>query len=119
MEVNSIILRTTDVDRSAEFWSERVGLPLGGQTPDYAFIDAGPITIVLSAIESVLDESSTEVVLRDGDVRESYRAMSERGVPFETDLRTIWSNDEGEMAGASFRDPDGHYGTLTGWIEST
>lgn len=50
-------------------------------------------------------------------MRESYRTMSERGVPFEAELRPILSDDSGEMIGASFHDPDGHYGTLAGWID--
>ena len=118
MEVASIILRTEDVDRSTAFWAERVGLTITNQIPGYTFLDGGPISVVLSAIDSVTDESLTEVVFGSEDVRESYRALAERGVPFEGKLRTIMSNDGRDLLGANFRDPDGHYGTLTGWVDS-
>ncbi|HEY5685771.1 MAG TPA: VOC family protein [Acidimicrobiia bacterium] len=116
MEVASIILRTADVDRSTAFWSERVGLEVAGQVPGFTFLDGGSISIVLSAIDSVTDESLTEVVFGSEDVRETYQTLADRGVPFEADLRTIMSRDGRDLLGAHFRDPDGHYGTLTGWV---
>lgn len=120
MEVNSIILRTTDLDRAASFWTERVGLSVNSQAPGFVLLDGGPVTVVLSAIDDLPDdESLTEVVFRANDVGETYRSLSGREVPFESELEVIWSTDEGAMVGASFRDPDGHYGTLTGWVENS
>ena len=119
MEVASITLRTQAVDRSTAFWSEMVGLAVRNQMPGYAFLDGGPISIVLSAIDSpVTDESLTEVVFRSEQVRETFQAMAERGVPWEGELRTIMSDSGRDLVGAHFRDPDGHYGTLTGWVDS-
>lgn len=120
MEIASIILRTTDLERSTAFWSEAVGLVLTGQFPGYAFLDGGSVSLTLSAIDSLArDESFTEVVFGAEDVRETYRAMADRGVPFEGELGPpIMSRDGRDLVGANFRDPDGHYGTLTGWVAS-
>jgi hypothetical protein len=118
MEVASIILRSEDVDRSAEFWSVSVGLTIENEITGFAFLDGGPVAIVLSAIDSVTDDSLTEVVFSSEDVRGDYEAMAERGVSFENELKLVMSEDGRDFLGASFRDPDGHYGTLSGWVES-
>lgn len=118
MEVASIILRTEDVDRSTDFWSEAVGLEVENRFPGFTFLDGGPIRIVLSAAEAVADDSRTEVVFQSNDIRERYRNLADRGVPFETELRIVMSDDGRVLLGAHFRDPDGHYGTLSGWVES-
>ena len=84
----------------------------------FAFLDGGPVRIVLSAIDSVTDESLTEVVFASDDVRGTYAAMADRGVPFKNDLRLVMADKSRDLLGAHFRDPDGHYGTLSGWVES-
>ena len=103
--------------RSVEFWSGAVGLTRASETPAFVFLDGGPISLILSLIESVEDESLTEVVFQSDDVRADHRAMTDRGVPFEVDLRTIMPGDGRELIGSHFRDPDGHYGSLTGWVD--
>ena len=120
MEVASIILRTEDVERSTAFWSEVVGLAITSQMPGYAFLDGGPVSIVLSRIDSpVTDESLTEIVFGSEHVRETYQAMAGRGVPFEGELGPpIMSKEGRDLIAAHFRDPDGHYGRLTGWVDS-
>ena len=118
MEVASIILRTEDVDASAAFWNKKVGLTVENRFPGFAFLDGGPINIVLSAADSVTDESLTEVVFGVDDVRTVFAELTERGVPFETELRTINADEGRELLGSHFRDPDGHYGSLVGWVET-
>ncbi len=51
------------------------------------------------------------------DVRSEYYEMAERGVPFELELRPITTDGERQLLGAHFRGPDGHYGSLTGWVD--
>lgn len=116
MEVSAIILRATDVEMSTQFWSERVGLAVEGQMPGFTFLGAGPVTIVLSAIEEVDDQSLTEIVLRSEDVRVEFEGMSARRVPFESELTVIMSQGGKDLISASFRDPDGHYGAIQGWV---
>ena len=119
MEVASIILRSEDVARSTAFWSELVGLTIDNQIPGFAFLDGGPVRIVLSAIDSVTDDSQTEVVFGSDDVHRDYAAMAERGVPFETELKLVMSDEGRDLLSAHFRDPDGHYGTLSGWVKAS
>jgi catechol 2,3-dioxygenase-like lactoylglutathione lyase family enzyme len=120
MEIKGIILRTTDLERSTAFWSEVVGLAMTGEAPGYTFLDGGSVSLTLSVSESLpFDEALTEIVFGAVDVRETYRAMADRGVPFEGELGPpIMSRDGQDLVGASFRDPDGHYGLLSGWVSS-
>ena len=120
MEVTNIILRTDDVQRSTVFWSEVVGLRVKDQMPGFTFLDGGPVSIVISAIDRpIADDSFTEIVLASENVRETYREMAERGVPFEGELGPpIMSEDGRDLVAAYFQDPDGHYGRLSGWVDS-
>ncbi len=75
--------------------------------------------MILSPIDAeVNDESLTEVVFESAQVRSEYDEMAERGVPFELELRPIIIDGKRQLLGAHFRDPDGHYGSLTGWVDS-
>lgn len=117
LRISAIILRVTDVAAATAFWSEKVGLEVTFTIPNFTFLDGGGVQLVLSrAEEGVSDDSKTEVVLEVDDVRGSYTELSGRGVPFEVELRPINADGERQLLGAHFRDPDGHYGSLTGWV---
>ena len=120
MEVTNIILRTNDVQRATVFWSEVVGLPVTEQMPDFTFLDGGRVSIVISAIDRpITDESLTEIVLASENVQEAYQEMAERGVPFEGELGPPIMSEKGrDLVAAYFQDPDGHYGRLSGWVDS-
>jgi len=120
MRISAIILRVGDVAVSTSFWSEKVGLDVAFEIPNFAFLDGEGVQLVLSHIDGgVTDESLTEVVFQVDDVKETYPLLAERGVPFEIELRPITSDGERQLLAAHFRDPDGHYGSLTGWVEET
>lgn len=63
----------------------------------------------------VTDESLTEVVFQVDDVKETYSLLAERGVPFEIELS---NHEQRQLLAAHFRDPDGHYGSRTGWVDT-
>lgn len=118
MELSSVILRVADLDAAQSFWTELIGLPVVHALPAFVFLDAGGVQLILNHVEGgVTDESLTEVVFTVDDVEKTFDEMSGRGVPFEVHLRPISSDGERTMLGAHFRDPDGHYGSVTGWVE--
>ncbi|MGD2100950.1 MAG: VOC family protein [Acidimicrobiia bacterium] len=120
MRISAVILRVADVAEAKSFWSEKVGLGVVFEVPNFVFLDGGGTQLVLSHIDDgVTDESMTEVVLEVDDVRDSFAALSERGVPFEVELRPVNSDGERQLLAAHFRDPDGHYASLTGWVAET
>ena len=121
MDIAGIILRTQDVDRLTEFWGTRVGLEVTGTLPGYSFLKAdNEVTLTISDVDRPIDDDSwTEIVVWSKDVRNDFAAMAERGVPFESPLGApIMSRDGQDLVVAHFQDPDGHYGRLTGWVDS-
>ena len=121
MKLSGIILRTLDVERATEFWGTQVGLEVTGRLEDYSFIESGGFSLTIAALDRPIDDDSwTEIVISSEDVVSDYDAMKARGVPFESPLGApIMSRDGKDLVAAHFQDPDGHYGRLTGWIEST
>lgn len=120
MKVSTVILRTSDLDRSVSFWSEQVGLALLGRHEAFAFLDGGSIQLALNQVDrQIEDESMTEVVLEVENVFTALREMSGRGVPFEIDPRVVTTDGVRTLMAAHFYDPDGHAGSLTGWVDGT
>ena len=118
MRVSSVILRVSDLEQGVEFWSGLVGFPVLSRVPGFAFLDGGPLQLVLNLVESVPVGSLTEVVIEVDDVGSAYAGLAERGVPFEVDLRPVTGDEIRQLHAAHFRDPDGNLASLTGWVES-
>lgn len=117
MKVAHIILRVTALDESIAFYRDRVALELTSESPGFAFFDGGSITVTLNANPSEpADITNTEVVLEVDDVAATYREMSDRGVPFEVELRPVMEQEGRALHAAHFRDPDGHLWSVTGWV---
>lgn len=117
MQIHRVILRVADLEKSAEFWTEKVGLELAGKGGGFAFLGRGGPQLVLNRIDEVPDDSSlTEIVFQEDDVRAAYDVLAGRGVPFEVELRPVTSDGSHELLAAHFRDPDGHLASLTGWV---
>ena len=102
------------------FWRDRVGLDLSMANEEFAFFQVGEHQLALNQpVEFRPQTSDTELVLEVEDVRETYTAMRERGVPFEVDPRPVTSDGQRTLLAAHFRDPDGHATSVTGWVEGT
>lgn len=121
MNITGVILRTQDVEGLTDFWGRRVGFEVTQTLPGYAFLDGDGVALTISAAGQPIDDRSwTEIVVGSEDVVADYAAMADRGVPFEGPLsEPIMSRDGKHLVAAHFQDPDGHYGRLTGWVEST
>jgi catechol 2,3-dioxygenase-like lactoylglutathione lyase family enzyme len=117
MRIGQIILRVEDLERSVRFWSQSLGFDVTMQSGSFAFIDANGIQLAINEIDDVPDdESLTEIVIEVEDIRSSYRELSDRGVPFEVEPRAVTSDGERELWAAHFHDPDGHLGSVVGWV---
>lgn len=116
MRVTRIILRVSDLARAVDFWSEKVGLPVQFQTPEFAFLDGGPIQVMLNHLDDAVTESLTEIVFELDDVLAGFEEMRSRGVPFEVELRPVTSDDGRDLLASHFRDPDGNLASVTGWL---
>jgi catechol 2,3-dioxygenase-like lactoylglutathione lyase family enzyme len=113
MKASIVILSVTDLNRAIEFYRDRLGLKLSSTNEDFAFFDAGGITIALRGgrpKSDPADLASTEIAFGVEHVKAAYQSLSKAGVAFKREPRivtgTTWATD--------FRDPDGHVLSIVG-----
>jgi len=113
MKASVVILSVTDLNRSIEYYRDRLGLKLTSTNEDFAFFDAGGITIALRggrAKADPADLASTEIAFSVEHVKAAHQALIKAGVVFKREPRiitgTTWATD--------FRDPDGHVLSIVG-----
>jgi catechol 2,3-dioxygenase-like lactoylglutathione lyase family enzyme len=107
-QISIIMLGTTDVARSIEFYRDKLGLEVRNQIPGFAFLNAGPVTLCLSEglAKAAGDPvaGATEVVFSVEHVRDAHEALKAKGVVFTHEPRNV----TGPFWAANFNDPDGH-----------
>ncbi len=112
-----MILRVTDLDASVAFYRDLVGLKLISETPGFVFFDGGSIQIALNANpDEPTDETTTELVLEVDDVSSTVKEMEDRGIEFEVSVRPVTTAGDRTLHATHFRDPDGHFWSVTGWV---
>jgi catechol 2,3-dioxygenase-like lactoylglutathione lyase family enzyme len=111
--ISAIMLGVRELDKSLEFYRDKLGLKVKMSEPQLALLDAGPITLGLSPGHVRLApevKGATEVVFRVDNVRAAREALIQRGVVFMNEPRqatpTEWA--------AHFHDPDGHLLSIFG-----
>jgi len=118
MRIGQVILRVVDLDRSLAFWTRSVGFELTMRAEAFAFLDGGSVGLTLNQVDQPPeDESLTEIVIEFDDVLGAHSDLSDRGVPFEVELRPVTSDGDRDLFAAHFRDPDGHLASVVGWVD--
>jgi catechol 2,3-dioxygenase-like lactoylglutathione lyase family enzyme len=104
--IKYVMLGTSDMPRSLAYYREALGFRVKSETPGFAFLDTGAVTLCLSEPHSKLGEiaGASEVVLAVDGVREAYDELKTRGVVFLSEPMNV----TGDSWAANFRDPDGH-----------
>ncbi|HEY6235477.1 MAG TPA: VOC family protein [Candidatus Elarobacter sp.] len=114
LKLHALMLGVRDVDASAAFYIEKLGLKPCGRFEAFAFVEASGTMIVLSGDLSrarpPAGPEPVEIVLAVDGVRDAYERLRARGVAFLNEPHTI----DGTNDGANFEDPDGHLFTLYG-----
>ena len=113
MKIGLIMLGVTNMNRSVEFYRDRLGLEVAMQSPEFTFLNAGGVTLALStAITQVLGTSpgAVEVDFSVDHVKESYETLRNKGVEFRVQPRVV----TGATWSANFADPDGHMLSIYG-----
>ncbi len=106
--VDFVALPTHDVQRSAEFYGETLGLRRSVFMPErnYAEFETGNLTLsVIDAEKMGLEHhpQQTEIALHVDDVESARKTLEERGVTFKGD-----TFDTGVCHMAFFEDPEGN-----------
>jgi catechol 2,3-dioxygenase-like lactoylglutathione lyase family enzyme len=116
--ISNIILRVGELERSLEFYRDRLGMAVLGASEGYAFMDGGGVTLALNAIGNQIEANPpglVEVVFEVDDVEATYQALIRSGVHFRVVPRVVMSSEGRELLAADFRDPDSHVLSITGW----
>jgi catechol 2,3-dioxygenase-like lactoylglutathione lyase family enzyme len=106
-QISIVMLGVRDLAQSTAFYRDRLGLPVKGESPGFAFLDAAPVMLCLSeplARASGQTVGATELVFPVEHVREAYQAIREKGITFTHEPRNVM----GAQWAANFTDPDGH-----------
>jgi catechol 2,3-dioxygenase-like lactoylglutathione lyase family enzyme len=111
--ISMIMLGVRDMEKSIQFYRDRLGLTVKQQFPGFAMFDTGAVTLVLSedrAKGAANLVGATEVIFSVEDVRAGAEALQKQGVEFSHEPHVV----NGPMWAANFLDPDGHLLTLFG-----
>jgi methylmalonyl-CoA/ethylmalonyl-CoA epimerase len=112
-QLNMVMLGVEDLERAVAFYRDRLGLMVRNQMHGFAFLDAGPITLVLSeplARSRQPKNGAVELVFPVQHVRLAYEALAASGVNFISEPRNV----NGPFWAANFLDPDGHLFSIFG-----
>ncbi len=106
-QISHTMLGVRDLPRAVAFYRDKLGLSVKFESPGFAFLDGGGITLALSqplgrASQQIV--GATEIVFSVDDVRGAYEALSKKGVRFTQEPRNV----TGSSWAANFEDPDGH-----------
>jgi uncharacterized protein len=113
MNISMIMLGVEDLPRSVAFYRDVVGLPLQGESQEFAFFSAGPVTVALSlplGRHAKPLSGASEVIFGVESVHAAQSALAERGCTFRDEPREV---TPGSWA-LNFDDPDGHHLTAFG-----
>ncbi len=113
MNLAFVMLGAADLELSVRFYGETLGLQATARFGDFAFFDAGGVTLALSAELSSGGEPASEqceFVFGVASVCGEYERLRKRGVAFVNEPRAV----NAENWAVNFRDPGGHMLSLYG-----
>lgn len=112
LALGTVMLGVRDMDRSLAFYRDALGLAVRSASPEFSFLDAGGVSLVLRRHPNLSagTEDRTELVFHVADIDAGHRALSDRGVVFRIAPRQVTA----DRLAADFRDPDGHVLSILG-----
>jgi len=110
-KISIVMLGVRDLARAVKFYHDTLGLKVQFQSSEFAFLDAGEVTLALAIpLAQALGGSAAklggaaELVFAVDDVRSAYEALSAKGIKFIREPHNV----TGAQWAANFEDPDGH-----------
>ena len=108
--IGQIHMTVADVDRSVEFYRDRVGLDFLFRVPGQpmAFFDVGGVRLYLGATESPEFASNPLLYLTVDDIDAEHTRLTAAGVEFRDRPHPVHRDGDTELWMSFFFDPDGH-----------
>ncbi len=107
-QIGQIALHVSDIERSVEFYGEKLGMTRIFDAPNIAFFDNGGVRLMLSAGEGEPPGDRSVIYYRVDDIDVSYTELASAGVEFQDIPHVIHSSGDYELRMAFFKDPDGN-----------
>ncbi len=106
--LGQIQIRTSDVDRAAEFYEKILGLKLLFKAlPNLAFLDCGGVRLMLDRPEKPeFDHASSILYFAVPDIQSAFSGMKEKGVRFEDEPHMIARMPDHDLWMTFFRDSE-------------
>jgi catechol 2,3-dioxygenase-like lactoylglutathione lyase family enzyme len=108
-----VMLGVRNLEQSIPFYRDTLGLPLQFASGEFAFFDAGGVTVCLRrapGLQDPADDGRTELVFAVDDIDAAHESLISRGVRFRVEPHIV----TGDQLAADFRDPDGHVLSIFG-----
>lgn len=117
MKLANLILPVSDLERSAKFYRDVLGMKETGRVAnEFVFFDAGASTLAIRSSPRPIVAGDTELSFEVPDVRSTYEALKSK-VSFSRPPRAVTGNKTSDLFATDFRDPDGHILSITSWIQ--
>jgi len=116
MKLSNVILPVSDLEKSARFYGETLGMRETGRVPgEFVFFDAGTSTLAIRKTRAKAVAGNTELSFEVPDVRATYESLKSK-VEFTSAPRAVTGNATSDLFATDFRDPDGHILSITSWV---
>jgi len=112
-----VILFAKDVERSAAFYRDALGIPVKMASPEWTELETEGTVLALHRHDEAVPTAGAqpEVVFNVDDVRAAHAALRERDVAVG-DLRKVWEGGGVVGLSAVFKDPDGNRLSVHGTV---
>lgn len=116
--IGNLILPVSDLGRSVKFYCDTLRIRQVGSVPgDFAFLDAGSLTLALHQSNVSVPRCNCEVSFQVDDIHATYEELRAKGVAFRVPPRVVTEDADRQLFAADFRDPDGHVLSIAGWVK--
>jgi len=117
MKLANVIVLVSDLERSANFYGETLGLKETGRVPgEFVFFDAGGPSLAIRKTGSEPSAGTTELSFEVPDILAAYDLLRAK-VAFRVAPRAVTGNKTHDLYATDFRDPDGNLLSITGWVK--
>ena len=113
LKIGMVMLGVKDMKDSIAFYRDKVGFAVQFESPNFSFLNAGNVTLVLNADlgqRSANPVGALELVMPVPSVVAAYNSLKEQGMTFTHEPHQVTPTDWA----ANFDDPSGHHLSVFG-----
>jgi catechol 2,3-dioxygenase-like lactoylglutathione lyase family enzyme len=112
LKIGMVMLGVKDMAESVAFYRDKVGFAVQFESPNFSFLNAGNVTLVLNAdlAKHTSMVGALELVMPVPSVTSAHAALKQRGMQFTHEPHQVTPTDWA----ANFDDPSGHHLSVFG-----